>query len=246
MCQNETRIREEEDQSSLEQQLHEQYAINNNTSITNFISFLTAIFALFGSFGYVFVHSTNTPSQNGLFINEGVMSYEVFLFCSIIVSGMLFFLSTISLYLGYSNRNNQIIIDRIRKKYYKDSEYNKIFGTHYNAEGKNFVSFIQDYFNIFYMLFIAGQITVLCATYCKLQAVGISCFTCCVIVLQFLFIILSIVLRYHYYSKYKKRLPQKKKESKWQICILNRCNCITILLSLFVVAVIVLVKNTIR
>ena len=83
--------------------------------------------------------------------------YDVFLLFSIIVIGMLFFLSLISLQLGYSSRSNQIIIDRIRDRYF---EKNKqiVFGKSYSPKGKTWGSFIQDYFNLFFWLFFYGQV----------------------------------------------------------------------------------------
>ncbi len=137
------------------------------------------------------------------------MSIDVFLFSSLIVSGMLSFLSIISLYLGYSNRNNQIIIDRIRSKYYKEDK--EIFGVYYSAENKSYYSFIQDYFNIFYILFISAQWIILFATLYKLSE--IHCLACIVILLQFILIILSFKIRCHYYLKYKARLSTKREEA---------------------------------
>ncbi len=94
-------------QFELEKQLHQQYAINNNESIKSFVSFIGALLTLLGGFGYVLVHSKNRFTEN-LAIKGDIISTEVFFLCAFVVSGMLFFLSLVSLQLGYSNRNNQI------------------------------------------------------------------------------------------------------------------------------------------
>lgn len=99
----------EDKQFELESQLHEQYAINNNANVGSFVTFLVALLALFGFFGYVFVYSSNDFSLNGKLIKEGIMTLDVFLLFSIIVIGMLFFLSLVSLQLGYSSVKLNII-----------------------------------------------------------------------------------------------------------------------------------------
>ena len=47
----------EEMQQELEKQLHEQYAINNNANLGNIIVLLTALIAVFGAYGYIYLHS---------------------------------------------------------------------------------------------------------------------------------------------------------------------------------------------
>ena len=92
---------EENPQLELEKQLHEQYAINNNANVSSFVSFLTALFVLFGFFGYTFVYTSPQFADNGKFILENnEMTLEIFFIFSIIVVGLLCFLSLISLNLG--------------------------------------------------------------------------------------------------------------------------------------------------
>ncbi len=45
--------------SELEKQLHEQYTIINNSNVSGFVAFMTAILALLGAFGYTFTFSSN-------------------------------------------------------------------------------------------------------------------------------------------------------------------------------------------
>lgn len=47
----------EEMQQELEKQLHEQYAINNNANLGSIIVLLTALIAVFGAYGYIYLHS---------------------------------------------------------------------------------------------------------------------------------------------------------------------------------------------
>jgi hypothetical protein len=221
-----------ENQFELESQLHEQYAINNNANVGSFVTFLVALLALFGFFGYSFVYSSNEYSLNGKLIKDGIMSLDVFLLFSIIVIGMLFFLSLISLQLGFSSRSNQIIIDRIRDRYF---EKNKqiIFGNSYSPKGKTWSSFIQDYFNMFYWLFFCGQVLMILFSSLKISQ-NISTeqelnwlwliFTVIVFLIQISAIFFSIYCRSWYFVKYctafEKAIAEKMiKES----CCIVRC-----------------------
>lgn len=123
----------------LESQLYEQYAINYNANVGSFVSFTVALLALFGFFGYSYVYSSNEFSANGKLISNDIMTLDVFLLFSIILVGMLFFLSLTSLQLGYSSRSNQIIIDRIRTKNFgtknkKNNFWEELFAKRKNME----------------------------------------------------------------------------------------------------------------
>ncbi len=193
---------DENNQFELEKQLHEQYAINNNESIKSFITFIGALLTLLGGFGYVIIHSNNRFTEN-ITIKGDIISIEVFFLCAFVVSGMLFFLSLISLQLGYSNRNNQIVIDKIREANFSSSSKKLIFGKHYKADGKTFWSFTQDYFNLFYWLFVVAQLFIIGLTIFNIQ--NSNCCVTMLILLQIALLCGSILFRCHYFSKYKKR-----------------------------------------
>lgn len=218
-----------DNQFELESQLHEQYAINNNANVGSFVTFLVALLALFGFFGYAYVFSSNEFSLNGKLIKDGIMTLDVFLLFSIIVIGMLFFLSLISLQLGYSSRSNQIIIDRIRDRYFEKNEQ-IIFGNSYSPKGKTWGSFIQDYFNIFYWLFFCGQILMILFSSLKIfQNINFDyelnwtwlIFTVIVFLIQISAIFFSIYCRSWYFVKYSIAFERKiaEKMIKESCCI---------------------------
>lgn len=200
-----------DNQFELESQLHEQYAINNNANVGSFVSFTVALLALFGFFGYSYVYSSNEFSANGKLISNGIMTLDVFLLFSIIVVGMLFFLSLISLQLGYSSRSNQIIIDRIRTKNFGTKNKKIIFGKSYSPKGKTWKSYIQDYFNMFYWLFFSGQILlILFSLFKTIQNFNFNysinwwwlVFVIIIFLIQLLSVYFSIYLRSYYFVKY--------------------------------------------
>lgn len=211
----------QQNQFELESQLHQQYAINNNANVGSFVTFLAALLALFGIFGYAYVFSSNEFSLNGKLIKDDIMALDVFLLFSIIVIGMLFFLSLISLQLGYSSRSNQIIIDRIRERYFKKNKQ-IIFGNSYSPKDKTWGSFIQDYFNLFFWLFFFGQVLLISISSLKIfQNINFDyelnlywlIFTIVVILIQMSAIFFSIYCRSWYFVKYcsafKKEIAEK-------------------------------------
>ncbi len=193
----------EKEKFELEKQLHEQYAINNNESVRSFIAFVTALFLLFSSFAYVYVY-TSSYTGGSLIDNKGIMSFKIYILFAIVISAILSFLSIVALYFGYSNRSNQLIIDRIREEYFTKGSYEKIFGKSYNAKGKGYLTFIQDFFNHFYFLFIGSQIFVMIATFLKINSM--NCSSIILICLQFIFLIISLIYRCFYYRKYLKKI----------------------------------------
>lgn len=215
----------------LESQLHEQYAINNNANVSSFVSFVVALLALFGFFGYSFVYSSNKFSADGELMTKGIMSLDAFLLFSIIVIGMLFFLALVSLHLGYSNRSNQIIIDRIRDRYF---EKNKkiIFGKSYSPLGKTWCSFLQGYFDLFYWLFYSGQVLVILFTVYKviqntqLANAVLSCWAILVFfifILQLGFVFLTLCFRSRYFVKYCSAFEEKTAQKMLkETCCLTR------------------------
>jgi hypothetical protein len=58
----------------IENQLHEQYAINDNERKSSFITFIVGIVALFGFYGYVFVYTYPEFSSSGNLIHINLSS----------------------------------------------------------------------------------------------------------------------------------------------------------------------------
>jgi magnesium-transporting ATPase (P-type) len=220
-----------DEQFELEKQLHEQYAINNNANVGSFVSFVVALLALFVFFGYSFIFSTNQFSTKEGLIKGGILTLDVYYLFTIIVIGMLFFLSLVSLQLGYSNRSNQIIIDRIRETYFKKNK-GRIFGKNYSPKKKTWCNFIQDYFNLFYWLFFCGQLLILIFTiYKTFQNICLKNTTLSywVILVIFVFLIqlgaifFSLCFRSHYFVKYCSAFDEKiKKKILKESCFLTR------------------------
>jgi hypothetical protein len=204
----------------LAKQLHEQYAINTNERTNSFVSFVVALLALFGFFGYVFAYTSPNFAISGYLVesNHKVMSIEVFFLCSVLTSFILCFLALISLQLGYASRRDQIIINNIRQVFIeKEDERKQIFGNLYNPADKTWCNFIPDYFNFFYGLFVLGEFAVIIITFIK-STLSVRYSDCCFLMkwtiitmlIQMVFVFISLCVRCCYYNKYKQNISNNK------------------------------------
>jgi len=188
----------------LENDLHQQYAENDNNRIGVFTSFIIGIVALFGFYGYVFVNTNSREYWN--------FNIQEYLLMSFITIGILFFLAILALYFGYSLRRDHLIVYKIRRKRYNNEiKMEGIFGKLYCPLGKSFCSFIPDFYNLFYCLFLISEIFILFTTILKITDIintGISfCDNKSIIFIimpfHIIFIIFTFIFRLHYYKKYK-------------------------------------------
>ncbi|MBR5849839.1 MAG: hypothetical protein IKZ12_02085, partial [Alistipes sp.] len=158
--------------AQFELQLHEQYAINNNEGVKSFIAFLTAILALFGSFGYIFINTNYRISNGDTLLTYHGYAFEAYIGVALVTVIMLAFLAEIALSLGFSQRHNHIIIQRIREKYYDQDGYREIFKNSYKGNDKTVCNFIPDIYNIFYWMCMVAQLLIFAATiyqHCRME-----------------------------------------------------------------------------
>lgn len=195
-------------QEELDKQLHSQYSENDNSRSGIFLSFIMGIIALFGTYGYVFIHTNINFDTN---IDKLLIGNTEFALISVITIGILFFLAVLSLHFGYSLRRDQIVINNIRNKYYTVEKKKETFGDLYKSNNKNYFSFLPDFYNLFYWLFFCSEIFIFFTTILKIYKDN----WCCILV-NFIFtihiiaIILSIVFRCCYYEKYLKKAKRHK------------------------------------
>lgn len=108
-------------QQAFEKQLHEQYAINNNSNWSSIVSLFAAIVAVFYGFGYIFVNSSVhfASSFEKLYCScTKIYSLDVFLFTTISTIIVIGIMRYICLYQGYHQRYEQFIIYALRFQYY--------------------------------------------------------------------------------------------------------------------------------
>ena len=111
-------------QQAFEKQLHEQYAINNNSNWSSIVSLFAAIIAVFYGFGYIFVNSSVhfAVSFDNLYCSStGNYSFDAFLFMVMSTFIVIGIMRYICLYQGYHQRYEQFIIYAIRFHYYREA-----------------------------------------------------------------------------------------------------------------------------
>jgi hypothetical protein len=195
----------------LEDQLHQQYAENDNHRIGVFITFIVGIISLFGFYGYVFVYTNSSKHPE--------FNIEVFLLISFFTTGILFFLAILATYLGFSVRRDHFIVYNIRKKRYKnETVFKEIFGVIYDPSGKDFFSFLPDLYNLFYWLFFSSEIFIYITNFIKINDIKNNENQLCnniiilhIILFHFIFIMLTIIFRKIYFNKYERLEFQERK-----------------------------------
>lgn len=122
----------------LEKQLHEQYAVNNNSNAGTLISILSALLVSITGFGYVLYQYQ-------------IMACELAIvnLSTIVAMAVMTLLYCISVHLGAGQRMEQFITIAIRKKHYNSKErYEEIFPNGYHPFNKNVFEFVQGIYNI--------------------------------------------------------------------------------------------------
>ena len=192
----------------LESQLHEQYAGNSNSHFQSFITFGSALLALFGFFGYVYAHTTNIFSQritpdgspeSIVYIEAQESAFytaDLLLLLSIVVVGVLCFLTCLCIFLGYCERRDQIQLRRIRDAYGLKTIYS-------NSNHRGYLYYLASYYRIFYTLLLLSQIFVIMVTLgkCPLQNNAYIIFEYFLLISLIVF---SICFKIKYFMNYKR------------------------------------------
>lgn len=223
-CEKLQKMAKQELRDQLLSQLHEQYAINDNEKNQNFITFLIAIFALMGAYGYVYVHTYFGENLNKTFenikmsticcsnSNELYFHPDIIIYLTILISLVMLFLSVLVIVLGYSTRRDHIIIHRIRNFAY-DEELNKyLFKNNlFNPLNKSTCDFLPDYYRLFFWTFQVINWGLFVLTYILLPSVY---FKCICFWISLAVSVISIFILCEYYSKYSKYIECECDELK--------------------------------
>jgi hypothetical protein len=138
MCKNNQNSSEKQDKLLF--QLHEQYAINNNSSMGAVISLLVSMFAAIGAYGYVWTHCGLSPKDFGL---------ADLTFSAIGATLILLIMSYICMYQGASQRLEQFITYKIRMRF----GLVDFFPAGYEPYGKKGLQVVQGLYGEFVKIF---------------------------------------------------------------------------------------------
>lgn len=208
----------------LERQLHEQYASNSNSHIKSFITFSTALFALFGFYGYLYAHTTDEfsrrvvqiilPSGNAD-VSVGVSplySLQSFILLALVVVVIFCFLTSLCVFLGYAERRDQIQLSLIR-------ENNGLPKTVYSDPTKRgYRYYLASYYRFFYNILLLSQVFVIASAAIKCPP-QCSTFVLFIYFLMAAFLAVSVRTKVKYYINYKRVDIFSRRETnpeKWE------------------------------
>ena len=213
-------MKDEEMRQQLELQLHEQYAVNNNSNLSNFMALLVTFVGIIGFYGYVLIHMNFEILHAIEALDENskvcaMMKYSGFyiqdlMFVSVASFFIILILYSVSVYIGTKQRREQIQINKIREKAYFGKIDEKIFPQYYrNADQKNFCDFVQGPSDMFARWLVVTFLGIFFITYCKVcnyyHDVHIHNTCHCIFITSFVvFIVIMLSIRYYHFNKYKK------------------------------------------
>lgn len=205
-------------QQELESQLHEQYAINNNSNLSSVVTLFVALIAVFGGYGYVFIHSSLWFDFEHFYDNStGLYSLDALLFVAMAVFVVIFYMEYICLYQGNHQRFEQFVTYAIRCKYYHEKPEKKeprLYPSSYTPFDKDDKTMTQGLFVEFLELFKWSKYTLIISIIAKFIYVAINCICfyqcsfCCVGLLEIL--LLLFIIYYCWKSLNKKKSKMKK------------------------------------
>lgn len=197
----------------LEKQLHEQYAVNNNSNAGILISLISALFVAFSGYGYVLYQYSLCACC------KTTILYLSALAASMVMS----LLYCICIHLGAGQRMEQFITFAIRVKHYgltksQDKEdleyeqrinrYEEIYPEDYHPFNKGMNNFVQGIYGLLSKAFIIALYAIvfsLCVI-AKEDIVYCPIFLCYVLLLH----LLLIKYKFDKYIKYKEREKEMK------------------------------------
>lgn len=153
----------------LAKQIHLQYAENNNETRSTVISLIVSLLAVFGAYGYIFLHAGLWSAKNFgcLYVVDHEVenfSIEVLLLTTVACLIVIFIMQYICIYEGSTRRYDQFAAQNIRHKYGLEEG---ILPETYQAHGQNRNSFIPGIYNKFIKILDAITYSLIGATFLK-------------------------------------------------------------------------------
>ncbi len=206
-------------------QLHEQYAINNNAGMQSVVSLLVGMFAVLGSFGYVWLHVPSNPLK----FTENSFNGEQLLFVLAASLIVLLIMTYICMFQGTKQRCDQFIIQKIREKAFyrkwenapktKENiiEYEDIFPKGFNPYDKSGLGIVQGLYGEFAKIFAFVGAALCVVSYYKLIGIvlyeGIAIYSVLCLVAYALLWILFLV---YMICKYEKKCEDSSTLCTWK------------------------------
>ena len=212
-------------QQKMELQLHEQYAVNNNASLSSIIVFMVGLLSAIGAYGHVFIHTANyfedilSPTRSICF-SLTQLSYAL-----VAVIFVLDVMIAICIIQGINQRNEQFITAAIRYKYY-DKNLPAFFPKNYTPKEKKRLNIVQGLYGelvrigiltkvLIYSGFVYKLVLNICK-YCHLGCPNISAI--CLVSSAFIICFLGwIIIQSCFIKRYRDKYADRNRQYKsWE------------------------------
>lgn len=205
------------------EQLHEQYAVNNNASLNSIVMLITAFIASFGGYGYVFLHSS-AEYDFVMLINNGYYSIDAVFLTSMALIFVMTIIKSICAYQGIAQRREQFIIYKIRQAMSecKSCKLQNILPKNYTPFGKTKVDVVQGLYGEFIGIMDKSIILIIASLLIKIfQNVNKHCcsgsfsYHAVFLILVFIIFLILICCCYeNYFDKQYERYRERESEYK--------------------------------
>lgn len=180
-------------QFELEKQLHEQYAVNNNSKSGTLTSLIGSFLIVMTGYGYVLYQ---------YFTGEHIAD-EFVQFVAIVAAAVMTLLYFICVYLGVDQRMEQFVTFAIRIKHYNLTndmkEYRDVYPDKYHPCRKTFCNFVQGLYNLLSKALLLVVAFIIYSCLCFIECGR------CFWIWGFVFVLAGVVYRLLKYRKYKRR-----------------------------------------
>lgn len=191
--------------------LHEQFAINHNSTLQSLTTFFIALLAVIGTYGL---------KAYDILISCSCSRRYALIFLSIACSVVLVIICYICIFQGYKFRAEQAVIDRIRS-YFDDEK--EIFGKQgivpWSASGKTFCNFIPGLYGVFLritciVIFLLNVSSICILTYPDCWTTPLIWYLVGSIIFSWLIV---FIFKVRYYEKYMNKMDAKEESRKCRI-----------------------------
>lgn len=207
-------LKEKMKQSFIEQ-LHEQYAVNNNAGMQSVVSILVAMFAAVGAYGYVWIHyqacDKNCAPGESFFCSE-------LMFAFVAALTILGIMNHICVYQGVNQRMEQFITYRLRKKCCLLNE--EFFPSRYNPFDKKGLEVVQGLYGEFVKIFAVLPLILFVSYVYRIWPVWEARIECCLPLISLVFfytywIVIFYLNTKKYYERETEFVDDNPQKNEW-------------------------------
>ncbi len=202
-------------------QLHEQYAVNNNSGLSSIVSLIVGMFVAIGFYGYAYVYCTNEFDTRFCYscccsCSFSLTQLSIIAILSLLVLAIIIH---ICIYQGTDQRLEQFIIHQIRKKYgiVDQNEISEILPSSYKPSGKRGLRIVQGLYGEIVKISAALELFIIVSLLVRYTIYFVPCFEClfskeCVIVAFVIFWFVYLASRSIYFLYKRENLYLKREE----------------------------------